>query len=173
MNRRRRNVLGPVMAVALVVLGGSGCGGGAGHRSQPVVLGKAFQGRAEAVCRTALTRKNGLGPFPYPHFNPTRPDLSKLPPIARLEAKTVKIYDSWLRQLRALGQPPTGKAAWGHVVTALQTNGRIIADQRKAGRRVDGPTFTKDYYDGSKAQRELERAATAAGLPVCTAAASV
>jgi hypothetical protein len=171
MNRRSRIRLGPVLAIALFVLGSSGCGSDASHPSQPAV-GKGFQNRAEAVCQAALTQKKGLGPFPYPSFNPTRPDLSKLPPIARLEAKTVKIYDTWLRRMLALGQPPTGKATWGGVVTAQRTNGRIIADQQAAARRVDGPTFTKDYYDGNKAQQELERASTAAGLPVCTAAAA-
>jgi hypothetical protein len=160
-----------MLAIALFVLGSSGCGSDASHGSHPVVVGKGFQGRAQAVCGAALAQKKGLGRFPFPNFNPTRPDLSKLPPIARLEIKTVKIYDTWLREMLALGQPPTGKAAWGDVAAALRTNGRIITDQEAAARRVDGPTFTKDYYDGNKAQQELERASTAAGLPVCTAAA--
>jgi hypothetical protein len=125
------------------------------------------------VCRTALAQKRALGPFPYPDFNPTRPDLSKLPGIARLEVRTVKIYQTWLRQMLALGQPPTGQAAWTDVVRALRSNGRIIADQQVAAQRLNGRTFTKDYYGGNKAQHGLERAAKGAGVPGCAAAAAV
>jgi hypothetical protein len=157
-----------------MVLGCSGCGGGGDtHGSRQAVLGKAFQSRALAVCHTALAHKRALGPFPYPDFNPTRPDLSKLPSIARLEVRTVKIYHTWLGQMLALGQPPTRQAAWTDVVRALRINGRIIADQQVAARRGNGRTFTRDYYDGNKAQQGLERAAKAAGVPGCAAAAAV
>jgi hypothetical protein len=125
------------------------------------------------VCNAALAQKKAQGPFPYPNFNPTRPDLSKLPGIGRLESKTVQIYDTWLRQMVALGQPPTGRPAWAAVVRDLRSNGRIIADQRVAARRLDGRTFTKDYYAGNKAQRALESASKSAGVPACTAAAAV
>jgi hypothetical protein len=37
-------------------------------------------------------KKKAQGAFPYPDFNPTQPDLSKLPRIALSEARTVKIY---------------------------------------------------------------------------------
>jgi hypothetical protein len=41
--------------------------------------------------QAALPQKNAQGPFPYPDFNPTKPDLSKLPAIGQPEAKTVAI----------------------------------------------------------------------------------
>jgi hypothetical protein len=161
------------VAIVLLILVGSGCGGGGGNGARPAELGKAFQSKAVPVCRSALAQKTAQGPFPYPRFNPTRPDLSKLRGIARLETQTVKIYGTWLRRMQALGQPPKGRAAWSDVLTALRSNGRIIADQRAAAQRLDGGTFTKDYYDGTKAQHELERAADAAGLPTCASAAAV
>jgi hypothetical protein len=172
MNQRWRLAHAPVLTVALLVLSSSGCGGSGGHGSRPADLGQAFRSRAQAVCQVALAQKRALGPFPYPSFNPTKPDRSKLPPIARLEAKTVKIYETWLRQMLALGKPPTGTAAWTEVVGALRSNGRIIADQQRAAQRVDARTFTNDYYDGNKAQHGLEVAARAAGVPVCVAAAA-
>lgn len=156
----------------VVLLGAAACGGGSAQQSRPAFLGKAFQSRATAVCETALSQKKAQGPFPYPDFNPTQPDLSKLPSIARLEAKTVKIYQRWVREMTALGQPSRGQAAWADVVRALKGSLRIIADQQAAGERVDGQTFTKDYHAGNKFQHELERAADAAGLPVCAAAAA-
>lgn len=159
------------LAAVLLALGGTGCGGG-GHAPPAAVLGKAFEGRAASACRTALAAKKAQGPFPFPAFNPTKPDLSKLPSIGRLEARTVKIYDAWLRRMVALGQPPAGRAAWAGVVSALRSNGRFIADQQRAASRRDGRTFTRDYYGGSAAQRRLERAAVAAGVPACRSAAA-
>jgi hypothetical protein len=151
---------------------GQGCGGGSGHASRPTPLGKTFQARATGVCRAALAEKRAQGPFPFPRFDPTRPDRSKLAPIARIEARTVAIYSRWLRKMRALGQPSTGRAAWSNVLTALATNGRIITDQQAAARRGDARRFTKDYFDGNQAQRHLESSATVAGLPACTTAAA-
>src|SRR5437588_3842786 len=103
MTVRWRIVVGPVPAMVLLVLGAAGCGGGSTDQSRPDILGKAFHVRATAVCQSALAQKRAQGPFPYPDFNPTRPDLSKLPSIARLEAKTVLIYKAWIRQMVDLG----------------------------------------------------------------------
>jgi hypothetical protein len=45
-------------------------------------------------------------------------------------------------------------------------------EQQAAAQRGDSQTFTKDYYEGNKAQDEMLRAANAAGAPVCAAAAA-
>jgi hypothetical protein len=172
MSHRWRIAQSLAPALALLVVGGAGCGGGSGKSSGSAVLGQAFQSRTEAVCRTALAQKRAQGPFPFPNFNPTRPDRSKLPAISRLEAKSVTIYNGWLRGMRALGQPPTGQAKWGAVLQALRRNAAIIADQQAAGRRVDTSTFTKDYYEGNPAQTQLVTASKAAALPACAAAAA-
>ncbi len=125
-----------------------------------------------AVCEAALAQKKARSPFPYPNFNPTQPDRLKLPGIALSEAKTVKIYETWLHKMLALGQPPTGQAAWADVMRALKSHVRIIVEQQAAARRGDSQTFTKDYYEGNEAQDEMLRAAKAAGVPVCAAAAA-
>jgi hypothetical protein len=172
MNQRWRIAHSWLLDVVLLVLGSAGCGSGSGHGSRPTVLGKAFQSRARAVCEAALAQKKSQGPFPYPDFIPTRPDRSKLPGIARSEAKTVKIYQRWLREMLALGQPPIGQGAWAEVLRALKSHVRIIVEQQAAARRGDSQTFTKDYYEGNKAQDEMLGAANAAGAPVCAAAAA-
>ena len=41
-----------------------------------------------------------------------------------------------------------------------------------AARQGDTRIFTKDYYEGNKAQDEMKPAANAAGVPVCAAAAA-
>jgi hypothetical protein len=155
-------------AVVFVVLAGAGCGGG----SPKHVLGKVFENRAASVCDAALAQKKAQGAFPYPNFNPTRPDRSKLPGIARFEATTVKIYERWLRKMQALGQPPTGQAPWADVLSALREHVRIIVEQQAAAERGDTRTFTKDYHEGNKAQDEMVSATDAAGVPVCAAAAA-
>jgi len=161
-----------ITAIALVLLGTATCGGGSGHSSRQAVLGDAFQSRARAVCAAALAQKKARGAFPYPDFNPTKPDPSKLPGIAAFEAKTVTIYQTWLREMQALGQPPTGRGLWGDVVGAVMSHTRIIVEQQAAAQRGDAQTFTKDYYDGNRAQDAMLRASSAAGVPVCAAAAA-
>jgi hypothetical protein len=153
-----------VLAV-VVAMGTVACSSGS------PVLGSAFQSRAVAVCESALAQKKGQGPFPYPDFNPTTPDLSKLPDIATFEAKTVEIYQMWMRQMQALGQPPTGQAEWADVLKALESHVRIIVEQQGAAVRSDGETFTKDYGEGNAAQEEMVRASDAAGVPICATAA--
>ena len=158
--------------MALLLLGGAACGGGSSHSLPPPVLGTAFQTRARAVCAAALAQKKAQGAFPYPDFNPTKPDVLKLPGIAAFEAKTVTIYQTWLREMQALGQPPTGRGLWGDVVGAVVSHTRIIVEQQAAAQRGDAQTFTKDYYDGNRAQDAMVRASGAAGVPVCAEAAA-
>jgi hypothetical protein len=166
-----RLVVSPVLAALLLPLMMAACGGGAAGSSQPPAVGTAFASKADAVCQEALAEKKALGPFPYPDFNPTQPDLSLLPSIAQSEAKTVKIFETWLPDMVALGQPPIGEAAWADVLAALRSHVRIIVEQEAAGLSSDGPTFTKDYYEGNRAQDEMVRAADAAGVPICATAA--
>jgi hypothetical protein len=164
MKRARRTVHGLVVAIVLA-LGTVAC------KSGSPVLGSAFQTKAVAVCESALAQKKALGPFPYPDFNPTQPDLSKLPNIAQSEAKTVEIFQTWMREMQALGQPPTGQAEWAAVLKALESHVRIIVEQQAAAAHSDGQTFTKDYYEGNKAQEEMVRASDAAGVSICATAA--
>jgi hypothetical protein len=165
MRLARRTVHGRGLAIVLAI-GTVACSSGS------PVLGTAFQGRAVAVCESALAQKKAQGPFPYPDFNPTQPDLSKLPEIAQFEAKTVEIYQTWMREMQALGQPPTGQAEWADLLRALGSHVRIIVEQQAAAARSDGQTFTKDYDEGNKAQEDMVRASDAAGVPLCATAAA-
>lgn len=160
-----------VAVVGLLVLGTAACSGGSAHSSGPAVLGKAFYTRAVAVCEKALAEKRAQPPFPFPNFNPTRPDLSKLPTIGRYEDRGLQIFNTWLRQMLKLGQPPRGQAEWAALLRPLRRHTRIIAEQQAAAARSDGTTFTKDYYEGNKAQDQMVHAADAAGVPVCATAA--
>jgi hypothetical protein len=71
----------------------------------------------------------------------------------------------------ALGSPPSGQEVWAALMKPLRAHARIIADQRAAASRSDSATFTRDYYAGNRAQEEMVRAASAAGVPICATAA--
>jgi hypothetical protein len=171
MNKRRLAVcIGFLLPLAMVACGrttNSGVSGGSG----PPVVGTKFASRVKAVCQAALGQKQAQGQFPYPDFNPTQPDLSKLPGIAEFEATTVTIFKTWQHKMLALGQPPTGQTEWADVLAALSSHLRIIVEQQAAALRGDGQTFTQDYYGGNTAQEEMVRAANAAGVPDCATAA--
>jgi hypothetical protein len=156
-----------LVASVLALLLLAACGGGSTADTQTPAVGEAFANKAVAVCQAALARNEAQGPFPYPDFNPTQPDASKLPDIARYLAETVAAYGTWLDEMRALGQPPSGQAAWDDLVTAIERHVQLDIEQQAAAKSGDTETFTKDYHEGSDTQAELLRAADAAGVPEC------
>ena len=161
----RWSVLASVVAVAGTAHAGTRSG------STVPVLGSAFSSKVVVVCGRALAEKKAEPPFPFGDFNPTKPEISKLPAIGRYEAAGVRIFRSWLRRMLALGQPPRGRTRWSALLKALRAHTRIIADQQAAALRRDGAAFTRDFYAGNAAQRAMVRAADAAGVPICATAA--
>jgi hypothetical protein len=152
--------------LVLVTFGG-GCGdGGPKYTSQ---VPSAFRERAVEVCNRALAQKKAEGAFPYPDFNPTRPDWARYPGVARALASTPRLFRSWLRDMESLGKPATGRAAWDDLVVAIRDHVRIAAEQYRAAVDHDTATFTRDYEEGSDVQDKLLDAATGAGVPECAA----
>ena len=155
------------LAIVLLALAFAACGKDSADGPSSPAVGSAFRSRALAVCDAAFEMKEAQGPFPYPDFNPTQPDPSKLPEIAPFLAKTATTFDTWEREMKALGQPPSGQAAWAELVQAVEDHARIAAEQATAAERGDTETFTKDYYEGTHTQPELLKAANDAGVPEC------
>jgi hypothetical protein len=158
-----------VIAVALLALGTATCGGDTESGSRSPAVGEAFASRAADVCKAARTEKKAQRPLPDPDFNPTQPDPLKLPGLAPFLAETVVTFKAWLREMQALGQPPTGQGAWADLVTAVESHVRIASEQQAAAQRGDAQTFIKDYNQGTETQDMLLRAAIAAGVPECAA----
>lgn len=144
------------------------CGSDADPNS-PTGVGEAFAMRAVAVCQAAVDRKKAQGPFPYPDFNPTDPDESKLPEVERFLEMTVDTFSTWEREMRALGQPPSGQEAWSELLDAIATHVRLDVEQQAAAERGDTETFTRDYDEGVDTVAKLESATEAAGVPECAA----
>jgi hypothetical protein len=150
----------------LVVVTGTACGGGSSSGSDAAVPA-SFRSKALAVCKIATAQKKALGPFPYPDFNPTRPDWSKYPGVARALTQTPVLFRTWQRNMQALGEPSTGRPAWDDLLAAIAAHVRIATEQQAAAARHDSDTFTKDYYEGSDTVKEVLRASGAAGVPAC------
>jgi hypothetical protein len=165
-----RALAGCALVTSAVVLSATSCGGSTSE-SAGAVLGKGFSAKVVAECQRALAAKKAEPPFPFADFNPTKPDLSKLPTIARYEERGVQIFRTWERRMLALGSPPSGRMEWAALTKPLRAHTRIIADQQRAAAHGDGAAFTRDYETGNQAQEEMVRAADAAGVPVCATAA--
>jgi hypothetical protein len=77
----------------------------------------------------------------------------------------------WLNDMLRLGQPTQGRRAWNDLLAAIRRHAAIIVEQQAAAARNDARTFTKDYYDGNRTQRDTVRAAKTAGVAICATAA--
>jgi hypothetical protein len=163
---RRRAALAASIVLAAVA---AGCGADSSKYGSDSAVPAAFQQRALTVCKRALAAKEALGPWPYPEFNPTRPDWARYPGVARALATTPGLFRTWLGRMEKLGEPATGRAAWDDLVAAIRDHARIAAEQYGAAVRLDSETFTRDYEEGSAVQDVLLDAATAAGVPECAA----
>ena len=162
---RRHSARFAVEGLLIATLALSACGGSAPSTN---VLGTDFQAKAVAACEHALVLMQAEGAFPVPGFNPTNPDVTKLPAIANYLVLTDATFTTWATEIDALGQPPTGAAAWADVVAAIHKHRELNADQIGAARAGDAARFTKDYQDGLTAQAAMLKAANAAGVPECS-----
>jgi len=161
---------GPAVRLTVLLAGAltmAGCGRGSESGSGAPAVGAAFANRAEAVCRDTVTLKDAQRPFPFPDFNPSQPDVSKLPIIAPFLEETVHTFSTWLQDLQALGDPPSGKEAWADVLKDVQSHVRIATEQQKAAEQSDVQTFVRDFEEGSAVQDDMLQAANAAGVPGC------
>lgn len=152
-----------LLATALFV--GACAGGGSG--ASPNGVPADFATKALAVCQHAHELKLAQGSFPVPAFNPTNPDATKFPEVAAFLHKTATTFETWLAEMKALGVPLTGQAAWADLVAAVERHVNLNADQIAAAGRGDRATFSSDYTAGLQTQADLLRAATAAGVPDC------
>jgi hypothetical protein len=130
-------------------------------------VGAAFATSAVAVCNDARAMKDAQGPFPYPDFNPTDPDPAQFPAVADALMETDVTFTTWLEDMRALGEPPSGNEAWAGLLDAIEAHVRINSDQIDAALEGDTEMFAADYDEGVVTQQALLEAATDAGVPEC------
>jgi hypothetical protein len=155
----RRSI--PALVILLIAVA---CGGSSATSDS---VEDGFARRATAVCVSALADKHAEGTFPYPDFNPTRPDPTKLAGVATFLEKTATTFTSWHERMVALGEPKHGGEAWHHLLAAINTHVRLTRDQIAAARSGDTQQFADDYQEGVDTQARLLDAAQAAGVPQC------
>jgi hypothetical protein len=110
-----------VLAVAVVALS---CSNVAAVAAPETKISPQFIAKTDKLCAAINGRfRRTLGSFPYPNFNPFRPDRKTLLLVGKHFAKALPIRRAIPRQLRSLGEPTTGKQAWDAIRTlALQAN---------------------------------------------------
>lgn len=166
MDRRRgATFIVPVALATLTAL--TSCG--SDDASSGPAVGASFAKQAAAACKDASALKQAQRPFPFPDFNPSQPDPSKLPIIAPYLEETVHTFQAWLADLKALGEPPTGQDAWDDLVSDVQRHVEIATDQQQAAEDGDVATFVRDFEEGSATVDKVGEAADAAGVPSCSA----
>ena len=134
--------------VAAVLLAGAlaGCGASAGtsHARTATTshLDEAFVGRVDSWCAVTLQRYQAVqGTFPLPGFDPLHPDPAQLPQVGRFFARGSAVRDSIPAQLRALGEPATGAAAWNGLRDDLIQSTDLADTQITAASAANGPAF--------------------------------
>jgi hypothetical protein len=124
-----------------------------------------FVTKVERWCTSVDTRfKQALGKFPFQDFNPVKPDAKKVVLVGRHFAKVLPIRRTIPRQLRALGEPATGRAQWDRIkALALRTN-TIAINQTAAALSGNTRGFVATLKQLDQAHQALGQRATAAGF---------
>jgi len=163
----RRAGLFRVITIAALACGLAACGSAAPHETSPE-LGAAFTNRATAVCEKALQSKHDWSAFPVADFDPSHPDPSAFPKVAAwLQAQVAPTFGLWLKDLKALGEPTTGRKDWDETLTAVGTIVQENKDQIAAAKARDSDAFAAATRGLHDSQTALERATAAAGVPKC------
>ena len=165
--RVRRTTVPAILMTIGLALAAAGCGGSAAATPNATILGADFATSALAACDAAVVMKKAEGPFPFPDFNPTKPDVAKLGQVADYIEKTATTYEAWSAAMKALGQPAGGGSSWSALVAAVDRHGQLARDQIDAARKGDTTRFSNDYTMGMQTRADLIKAATDAGIPDC------
>jgi hypothetical protein len=153
------------VAIACAV---AGCGGSSAATSKAASVGPAFAARALSVCATAQRSKRAWSKLSAPGFNPKQPNVQQLPQVAAwLQEQVAPTFDAWLHELTALGEPPTGQAAWTQVLALVAKIDDLNKTQVDAGQAGNASAFADATNGLGQVQPQLIRATNAAGVGRC------
>ena len=167
--RMAKHNLATLGSLTLVIaLASAGCGSSGSGATQVDGVGDGFGAKALSACASAQESKDAWSEFPAPDFNPAEPDATQLPEVgAWLEAEVAPTFDSWLADLTALGEPPTGSSSWTEVLTLVGKIDHLNTVQVEAAKAGDTAAFADATNSLHDVQPELERATAAAGVAKC------
>jgi hypothetical protein len=162
-----RSIVTSVVVVLAFLSSLVACGGGSGSEAASGV-GNVFAQCALAACHAALEDKQAWKPFPVRDFNPSQPDASKFPEVAAwLEGEVTPTFERWRDDLVALGDPPSGQAAWIDTLAAVEKIVQLNADQIAAAKSGDTQGWNSATQGLGSTQTDLVAATEAAGIAAC------
>jgi hypothetical protein len=146
----------------------AGCGGSSAASSKADSVGPTFAARALSVCATAQKSKRAWSKLSATDFNPKQPNVQQLPQVAAwLHDQVAPTFDAWLHDLTALGEPPTGQAAWTQVLALVAKIDNLNKAQIDAGQAGKASAFADATNGLEQAQPQLVKATKAAGVGRC------
>jgi hypothetical protein len=160
-----------ITSVAIGVL--AGCAGSSktvnGHAST-TAAGRAvdatFAKRAAVVCLQGRQLNLG-GPPPYPNFHPLHPTVSEMPAMGSWIQTGISPARHALRLVERLGQPSSGRAAWGGFVTAADRFVNELQTQAAAAQHTQVKAFITSAHVIAADQTAYLSAAAKTGVPQC------
>jgi hypothetical protein len=141
-----------VLALALLLVAGAGCGSGGEKRLSK----EDYAQRADAVCR----RTNRLTQSPG--------DVSSMPALARFAERTLKPLDRALSDLRALRPPEEEQATvdtWLRQLSLLRADAGRIRDR---ARENDAHGVTTVAIAATRRNERFKALAAQLGMTVCS-----
>jgi len=149
----------PAVALLLAL---SACGNhDGGYPSQ------AFTDKATGTCVSAS--KAPQKRFPYPDFNPMKPDVAKLPAIgAFYTANGWPVAHMLQTQLHALGEPDSGRKVWDRFLAQFDRYIATYRQQIETARKSDAKGFTATAVEFRDMVNGANAAADKAHVPRCS-----
>jgi hypothetical protein len=135
-SQRGARLVAGLMAIAIAGCGSAKTSAGSGR----VPIDPAFIAKVTAVCTKDNAISSPKGKFPYPQFNPYRPQADLLPKVATY-FKTDSTNALVPGQLATLGEPAQDAAQWDQLRTLVDENVANSDKQIAAAEASDRTTF--------------------------------
>jgi hypothetical protein len=155
--------LGAVAGLFAAAIAGCGSAGKTSAQSTGGGIDQAFIARVTTVCNNdnAITAQKGK--FPYPQFDPSRPQADLLPKVgAYFKSRDLNDIPE---QLAALGQPTQGTTQWDQLRALVDQNDANIVKQINAALASDGTAFIATLAPAQNLDNQMLAAARQAGFP--------
>jgi hypothetical protein len=138
--------------------------------SEAKAISPAFVTKTDRLCATIDAHfRRTLGTFPYPTFDPTKPDPKTLVLVGEHFAKGLPIRRAIPGQLRKLGEPAAGKQAWDAIRSLALRENAVAIDQVSAALASSTKAFVASLKQLDRLHAAITRKAIAAGFPKTTA----
>jgi hypothetical protein len=141
----------------------------AGTGSQSTDKAK-FIAAAERACVSAKAKIDGLPDFPFKNFDALHPDRKTLVKVGQFfvgPGNEVPIVRSLVRQLAALGAPPSSRTAWNNVLATFREFITVIQREASAALRADVKGWVNAVEENRLLPGRLSEAAKTFGAKRC------